>query len=236
MSFCTEEPVSTPKGVDETVTTHPAYAQIVACRVSGHASLYGSDFEHSHYMTVSIKRSQAHRNLSRDWHFGREELIEVAMSEAQWATFISTPNVGSGIPCTLGHFDGQPVPQLPPPKAVHDTFKEELKASMERMQQDLNAISQGLDGPLAKTKVAELRRKLEWISQRMTDSTGFVAQQFGEHVEVVVEKAKVEISAYAMNVIQRAGIESLAGSNALLTYDAGNQDSGQQLVDNLKGE
>lgn len=62
---------------------HPAFASIRASRVSGGANLYDSDFQHQHYVTVSIMRSELHRTLSNDWHHGREELIEVAMSESQ---------------------------------------------------------------------------------------------------------------------------------------------------------
>jgi hypothetical protein len=95
-----EDPVSAPTrgpgGMDEMTTTHPAFGQIGASRVSGHIQLYDSDFHHNAYMTISIRRSELHRSLNRDWHYGRDELIEVALSEAQWATFVSAPNIGSG--------------------------------------------------------------------------------------------------------------------------------------------
>jgi hypothetical protein len=50
-----EEPVVTKGDRDETVTTHPAYAQIGVSRVTGQASLYGSDFKHHNFMTISAR-------------------------------------------------------------------------------------------------------------------------------------------------------------------------------------
>ena len=64
----------------------------------GSTNLYDSDFRHNHYMTITIRASELHRDLNRDWHFGRNELIEVALTESQWATFVSAPNMGSGLP------------------------------------------------------------------------------------------------------------------------------------------
>ena len=92
--------------ITETVESHPAYAQISASRVSGQTNLYGSDFSHQNYVTISIHASELHRSLSRDWAFSRREYIEVAMSESQWAAFVSSMNVGCGIQCTLSHLEG----------------------------------------------------------------------------------------------------------------------------------
>jgi hypothetical protein len=206
-----EEPtvVNNNNQMQETVSTHPAYAQISASRVQGGTHLYDSDFHHQHYLTINIRKSELHRGLSRDWHFAREELIEVAMSEAQWATFVSSPNMGSGVPCTLTRHDGKMIPNLPPPPDCSIQFRKEMLESMARMQADLKEVAEGLNEAMGKKKVEELQKKLHWISDRMTGSTGFVADQFGEHIEKTVEKAKVEIGAHATAMIQRAGLKAL---------------------------
>jgi hypothetical protein len=95
----TIEKVDSP--ISDSVEKHPAYAQIGASRVSGGTYLYGSNFAHQHYVTISITKSELNRSLSRDWASGGEEYIEVALSEAQWASFVSTLNSGTGIQCTL---------------------------------------------------------------------------------------------------------------------------------------
>ena len=193
----------------DTKITHPAFGQIRASRVQGSACLYGSDFSHQHFVTITINKSDLNRSLSRDWAFERGELIEVALSEAQWASFVSTMNA-SATQCTLQHIQGQPVPGIEPHTTVHETFAREMDETMRKIQSDINAMAAGLDGPIAKTKVAELRKNLESVAHRLTGSTGFVASQFSEHMENTVEKAKIEVNAYVTGAIHRAGLDAMA--------------------------
>lgn len=126
-----------PGGMSTSVLKHPAFASISVSHVSGHANLYGSDFSHQHYVTVTIHTSELRRDLARDWHFDRKELIEVAMSEAQWATFVSTPN-RQGPCCTLRSFNGEQTPGLPLRNSTQifsDEVREKLTSSVERLRQ-----------------------------------------------------------------------------------------------------
>lgn len=203
-------------GGKESTITHPAFAQIGASRVSGNATLYGSEFKHQHYMTITIRRSELHRSLSRDWAFGREELIEVALSEAQWATFVSTTNHDTGVQCTLSHIQGNGVPGIKPAKSSHERFASEMHETVKEIQQALKSMAEGMDGAMSKTKVSELRKSLDMWATRLTSSTGFVADQFDEHMEQTVEKAKIEVNAYVTGVVQRAGLEAIAGGNQIV--------------------
>lgn len=200
----------------ESKITHPAFALIEASRVSGNTNLYGSDFTNQHYMTISIHRSELNRSLSRDWPFAREELIEVSLSEAQWATFVSTPNNGSGVQCTLSRYQGKMIPGILRQKPNSERFSEELKQSVAEIRNDLKKLSDNLDGPLAKSKVSQLKKQLEWIAERIIGNTKFVADQFDEHMEITIEKAKIEVNAYVTNTIQRAGIDAIAEKNLFL--------------------
>lgn len=203
----------------DSVATHPSFAQIGASRVSGQANLYGSDFAHQHYVTISIRTSELHRGLSRDWHFGRKELIEVALSESQWATFVSSMNVGSGVPCTLQCHDGKLIPGLPSPEPLTNKFNDEMMQTMSDIQGDMKDLIAQVDAlGLSKAKSTELKRQLETIKCRVTQSTGFVAKQFEKHVEDVVESAKIEVNAYVMNQVTRAGLDSLKAPISLLGH------------------
>ena len=67
---------------------------------------------------------------------GGRRIIEVAMSEAQWATFVSSLNQGSGVQCTLDYSmqDGS-IPAIAAPKDRRTQFSQEL--------QERFAIAQG---------------------------------------------------------------------------------------------
>jgi len=199
---------------DDSVTTHPAFAQIGASRVSGNTALYDSDFQHNHYMTISIRRSELHRGLNRDWHFGREEIIHVALTEAQWATFVSSPNMGSGVPCTIEYLNGQMIPRLPEPESRVEQFSEEMKASLD------NALDR-LDNLIAGAKTKAQAEEMRMLRQQLVSNLPFVAKQFDRHAETTVEKAKQEIHGYMTSLLQRAGLESLSGSDLPLQIEGG---------------
>lgn len=205
-----------PGRIDEAVTSHPAFAQIGAYRVSGRTNLYDSDFTHSAYMTIRISTSRLHRNLNRDWHNGgRKEIIEVALSEAQWATFVSAPNVGNGVPCTLQTLNGELVPGLPDPKSRADQFSDEMRRTLDEALAALDSLGEAIDAAgLSKTKAAAINEKGRKARQALASSIPFIAKSFDEHTEGSVEKAKAEIHGYMTGVIQRAGLEALGSSVA----------------------
>lgn len=221
-----EEPTTTADGHGHgTITTHPAYGQIAAHRVSGGTVLYGSDFTHHGFMRVTISRSQLRRDLSHDWHHPNNELIEIDMSEAQWATFISSVNAGSGTPCTIRHIAGEWMPALPSPVDRSKQFAGELDGKLKDSIGNLRDLLGQMDAMgLPKGKTAALRDALEATLRELTANLPFVAESFGKHVETTVEKAKQEIHGYMQGAISRAGIAALQGSSPPLQIEARSAD------------
>jgi hypothetical protein len=209
-----EDPVRCPgHREDETDETHPAYAQVQASRVQGKQCLYGTDFVHHSFMRIRVCRSWLLRGLSRDWyHSTLQPLIEFDLSEAQWATFISTPNSGTGTPCTLQYVNGQEVPQIPEPPKRKEQFQVELGDTLQTAAaalKDLKLLIDELKIP-AKTKQAIFSR-INAAQMNVDVNLKFVVNQFGEHIDTLTEHAKIEAAAYLQGVIQRAGLEQLGG-------------------------
>lgn len=207
-----EEPTVTAGDREETIETHPAYGHIAAARVSGHARLYGSDFRHQHYMVITIRRSQLRRSLSRDWHHEREELIEVALSESQWATFVSSLN-GGGSPCTLTRVAGAQV--SPIAGAVTDRGTQFTGELRERLSGALDALKDLRARVAAGKGGKESVRLVERAEQQIVANLEFVVDQFGAHVEKMTEKAKAEVLAFMDAEVSRAGIEAIKGRQPL---------------------
>lgn len=208
-----EKPVTTEEGppFGGTVTTHPAFGQIVAHRTQGSRVLYGSDIDAPGFVTVTITRSEMRRSLSRDWFHPRDELIQVSMTEAQWAAFVSGMNIGSGPCCTIQSIRNEYVPELPEREESKTAlFEKEIRESVTKLAERVAALASKLDGPLPKTKVAELRRELENVASHIAGNVTFVGDQFTEHMENEVERAKMEVNAYVTSTLMRAGIDSLS--------------------------
>ncbi|MFM0608667.1 hypothetical protein PQR05_29475 [Paraburkholderia sediminicola] len=191
---------------------HPAYAQIAASRVSGHVNLYGSDFSHQHFVRIKVARSSIRRDLSNDWvSADLTPYIEVDLSEAQWASFVSSMNVGGGTQCTLRFLKGEgEIADLPAPASRRDQFKSEAIAAC---REAFAAIDE-LKAAIAETKLSQkqrddLMKRADSVRGRLNGSLPFVLDQFGEHMEATVEKAKSEINAYYVATVHRAGLAAL---------------------------
>lgn len=206
--------IETPEDrMHDRVTTHPAFAQIRANRGSGRSNLYGSDFSAGSSVAIEICASVLYGSIAREHPFERESYIRVELSEAQWATFVSTLNNGSGTQCTLRSVrdaDGslRYVPGLPDPPDVSGRFAEGLNTVLLDAQKALQKLA--LDPRLPGWARKEIGIQAGFI----TANSGYVAEQFAEHVEKTVGAAKIEIHAYAQGTLQRAGIEAIAGGYA----------------------
>lgn len=192
--------------------THPAFGQLRASRQQGgNLALYGSDFRHDTTIAISISRSILNRDLSRDWHHAGEELIEVVLSEAQWATFVSSLNCGTGVPCTIRHVDRESMPDIPL-RNERDVVSEELDARVKRVTEHLNAAIADVEANLvglSKAKRDAIMARIIKAQREVSDSMPFAAKSFSEHVEKTVEKAKIEVEAYMHGHIVRAGLAAL---------------------------
>src|SRR5690606_19504838 len=113
-------------GVDE---THPSYGSIHLGRVSGSAKLFMSPFRHNGFISISISRAKRVRNLANDRLHGElRKLVEVLMSEAQFAHFITSMFDGSGTPCTIHQVTGTTMPE-PPEGGEVEKFHKDVKSA-----------------------------------------------------------------------------------------------------------
>ena len=183
----------------ESTETHPAYGVVGISRWqgSGHR-LFGSDFVHRVGLTLTIRKAQRHRSLSNDWVHGREELISITMSEAQWATLVSAVGQGEGVPCTLEYVNGKRVSVIPEPKETRvKQFGDEMKRRFDLIKAEVGALRQRIiEGKGGK----ESLRLLDTIERGTVANTEFTAEQFDRHMENTVEKAKSEIAGHALRL------------------------------------
>jgi hypothetical protein len=226
----TEEPVETDDGkMGGKRITHPAFGMIGASRVSGGTFLYGSDFQHNAFVRITVRTSSLRRDLSTDWPHGEKEVIEVDLSEAQWAEFVSAMNIGFGTQCTIRHVKGEFLPGLPKPARRVDKFKAEANEDVAEALQILAALEADIDALKISGKQKEaLHKRVGAAASRFTSSLPFVARQFQEHMEATVSKAKMEINAYGSNLLMKAGLKAIAkGEPPAIAYDSDTPDQPQ---------
>lgn len=195
---------------------HPAFAQISANRVSGRTVLYGSDFQHNSFVRISIRGSKLRRSLANDWpHASLSPYIEVDLSEAQWAHFVSSLNVGMGSQCTLVSRNGEDIPGLKLPADRRAQFQFESDERWQKALQSMTSLRDTIkDSGLSKSKQADLLRKLESVYMNVTANQQYVADQFSEHMDATVEKAKAEVDGYIMGATRQLGLQAIAAGKA----------------------
>lgn len=206
--------------------SHPAFGQISVSRgsVGGRGiNLYDSDFGHSEIITIEVKHSELHRGLSRDRHYPRENIVHLTLSAAQWATFVSSFNMGGGVPCTINWEKG--VGRIPGIPAVEraEAYKHDMRNTTKEAVERLEVLRTAIEASgLSKKKRDELLSKLNQAEMSVSSSIQFVNDQFEEHIENVIEKSKVEVENYLTSRIHRAGIAAIQQSNeTVLKLDNG---------------
>lgn len=191
---------------------HPAYGSITAHRVSSNpgAVLFDSDVRHNHFVRVTISRATRSRQLGHDWHHPTQELLELDMSEAQWASFLSSMNT-TGVPCTLRRVgDDVNVPGV--------TFSPRLAASMAEVHEaaelafgrikEALAVVDGLDAKAGVKDRREAMRSLRAAIQNATPNVDYAGRQLAEHAENVVQRARADIEAMAAQKAQQLALKA----------------------------
>lgn len=188
--------------------SHPAWVLVGASRVSASnpgAVLFDSDIRHQHYVTVRVKRATRKRDLNRDWKHGRQQIVEFAMSEAQWASFVSSMNSGDGVPATLewdATQDDPQVPGMPYAPRLQVSMDEVHGAAAEAQKKVQDAFA-----AYAEKKNAANLRSLEIAISHMTPNMDFAAKSLSEHAENVVQRAQVDIEAFVMSKARQLGLD-----------------------------
>lgn len=191
-------------GMRELVRKHPAFGTIAASRVSGKATLAGSPLKHIGYINIRISYAdeRVSHTHSRFYSGASGGIVELSLSEAQWAAFVSTLNVGCGVPCTLEYVRDGNMKRLP---LIEDESYEEKRAKdirhrAKEQQKQLDEAVHRLDemiasGTTSKKALRELRSLFIQPVDNAPRNAEFLAEMLTEHAEGLVESAKAEVSA-----------------------------------------
>lgn len=201
---------------------HESYAMIGAHRFYDNRgnNMFGSHIKHFNGIAITIKQATRERDLSREWIFGKEALIEVHLSPAQFAEMISSLNMGDGVPCTLRYFNGEemePCPDYSVQDRIEDDFKKKVMKINEVMGQAISEATELLSkkGTPTKKELNALLGKLRNIQTEMECNIPFVQSSFTEAMDKTVHEAKTEVEAFITNALINLGRMSacLTGQN-----------------------
>lgn len=170
---------------------HPSFGMVRVVRSSGTpVSLFDSEIKHQHFVTLTINRADRRRELNNDWIHPTKQLIEIEMSEAQWAQVISSVG-SSGTPVTIRWTGADGLIPRPPyaPRMEH-SLAEVRDAAQKMFDKAMDALAAAEARP-TKANLRNLRLRMEQSAGNVV----FAAQSLDEHIEKTVAHAKADIEA-----------------------------------------
>lgn len=209
---------------EEIEETHPSFGMIQLHRTSGGAKrrLFGSSIrDHAHTVRLTITDNAIRKHsLSSDSYSAsfKNEVVEVEMSAAQFAEFLTTQNVGFGIPCTVTRKLGKRVEPIPELEVETDKIRTGFEAKMRTTAVGLKKARDSARAVIDAAKLSqkgkdELYKQLVGpIDQAITELTlnaPFVMDMFEEATERITKTAKAELDALVTHAIVVTGIEAL---------------------------
>lgn len=199
---------------------HPAFGCIVVTRWHGGGGqrLFGSDLRHSSGVTLHFHEADLRRGLSCDRHFARKTILEVDITEAQWARLVASAGDGSGTPVTLRYARSGPLVDIPgiaaPQCSKREVHGKEMAEAVSKAISTVQAAAAELremlekPGSISKTQLKAIYSRMASIG-RLPGDVQFVYDQFAEATEQVAEDAKIEIEAHVSALASRLGLEQL---------------------------
>lgn len=208
------------KTVDQ--DSHPSFGMIGWARqtcvggtsISG-VPLFGSDLKHTNLIAIRIHGASRERSLSKSWIHSDELVCEVTLSAQQFSDFITTPNQGDGIPCTIKHTQKEYNIEYPGFTTEQELHNKEFKQDCGEFRAESKSVlaemaSMRHSGAIKKGDFIELQRRIDKLIQNYEENMPFVEKSFRRSMEKTVTAGKAEIEAYINQRIQSAGLKALA--------------------------
>jgi len=198
---------------DWTTDTHASWGKICVFRTSGQTDLFRSSLRHHNWITLSIRRAKTvNTGGAHDFMSDGEELIEVSLSETQFARMITSIGMGEGAACTIERIDGERMPECPPQdrkQFVIDAHNEHLDGHREDISEMLGRLQQMLENKKRPTlrELGEIIHSLSCYTGNFDSNQRFYREQFQEQMEAVIEEAKTEIEGHLLRMAGKIGIE-----------------------------
>ncbi len=194
---------------------HPSFGMMSISRYSSShdEEFFGSSITQNGGIIINIGHGSVSRKYNKDYFFMEDTVLELKMSNTQFAELITNLNNGGGLPCTITRLNGKRIEGEPiqnKRKQFVNDFKESMKTEAERLEILNECISELEDkGRAGKNDIKALRQRFNSAKQQIESNIPFVAKSFNEQMDKTVKEAKGEIEGYLQNKIQHLGIESL---------------------------
>lgn len=191
---------------------NPSWGMIGISRVQhggGGPRLFNSPVTSPTTIRIRVHTASRKRDLCRNWIHANSQIVEVELSHAQFAEFITTPNTGDGVPCTITWREGVGNVEHEPEGDEQETFREEFSAHTRSVR---NALTE-LRAVLGDKATRAVKEALDKVDRELKSNLPFVATQFGEHMDARMAAAKAEFDGFVTHAVHAMGLQALQSGN-----------------------
>lgn len=194
------------------------------------------------WCSMLLKEGTVARDLNEDWYFGGPGIVEVEMSQSQFAELITSMNMGSGVPCTIKFIKGKG--RIPEPDFINkreqitNEFKERMddkKASVNKIYEEIKTLFDTKKS-IGKGDRAAILRKIHSITNGLSSEANFMFCQFQEQMDKTITQAKGEIEAFAQNRINTIAQQAIAEQKDEILKLKSPVDISHMELDSAKGQ
>lgn len=195
---------------------HPSFGMLSFNRThGGHSNLFGSSIQHNDTIHMVLREGVVTRGLNDDWYVGEDEILEVEMSQSQFAELITSMNVGTGTPCTIKYLRGKgrinEADFINKRQQITNEFKECMNERMSDAKEFYDEVNElfTTKKSIGKGDREMILRRLANVTQGMESSSKFIFDQFQNQIDKTITEAKGEIEAFAQNKINAIAQQAL---------------------------
>lgn len=194
---------------DDGRETHPSFGKVTVSRVHSNpgAFLFDSSTQHSEYVVVTLHEADRIRDLHHDWIHPGKDVVEIAMSLAQWGDFVSSFGQGSGTSVTITRKGYETIPGADHESRLAVTAKEvagAAKESTEAIVKASQAVSEAFARKAGRAEMSRLLNDLKHVTENVPSNMKFAGDTLTKHAEEVVSRAKADIEAMHIRAAQSA--------------------------------
>ena len=152
-------------------------------------------------------------------HGKRPAIVEVWMSPIQWAEFLTSGQVGDGIPCTIARLNGKSMPPVEMPDIATEYgehIAEKFKHFSEGVKRFEDEIEKTLESgkPMGKTQMKELLHAMKCFRENTPANIEYAHKRFREDMAKIVANAKSEVNSYAELRLGDYGVKCLMNDDS----------------------
>lgn len=205
---------------DFTEKNHESYGMAGFYRLTsshGHP-LFGSSIKHRDTICLRIGTANVKRGLSTDWYHKEKDIIEIEMSQSQFADLITSFNMGEGVPVTIKYLNGKRMDDCPY-ESKEDQHLQEYKEHINTTKSLAASLIYDVKEIFSKKDRFTKKEKEEFLSlltrlyNEVKPNEEYMLSSFQEQMDRTKSEAKTEIEAFFENRIRSIAQVSLVENN-----------------------